>query len=135
MQLRKCCNHPYLLPNAESEPFEVAEHLVAASSKLVLLDKLLAEILPKGEKVLIFSGFTRMLDILEDFMQLRGFKCTSFTCAKASSITNALAPQTLASMEALPAPVARSISSSSSRRTARTRSSSSRLAPEDSELT
>lgn len=97
MQLRKCCNHPYifpslpsfllvtkltfdlshsyLLPNAESEPFEVAEHLVAASSKLVLLDKLLAEILPKGEKVLIFSGFTRMLDILEDFMQLRGFKC------------------------------------------------------------
>ncbi|KAL8276276.1 hypothetical protein RQP46_011304 [Phenoliferia psychrophenolica] len=73
MQLRKCCNHPYLLPNAESEPFEVAEHLVAASSKLVLLDKLLADILPKGEKVLIFSGFTKMLDILEDFMQLRGF--------------------------------------------------------------
>ena len=78
MQLRKCCNHPYLLPNAESEPFEVAEHIVAASSKLVLLDKLLAEILPKGEKVLIFSGFTRMLDILEDFMQLRGFKCAFF---------------------------------------------------------
>lgn len=50
MQLRKCCNHPYLLPNAESEPFEVAEHLVSASSKLVLLDKLLADILPKGEK-------------------------------------------------------------------------------------
>ena len=75
MQLRKCCNHPYLLPNAESEPFEVAEHLVAASSKLVLLDKLLADILPKGEKVLIFSGFTRMLDILEDHMGLRGYKC------------------------------------------------------------
>ena len=81
------------MPHAESEPFEVAEHLVAASSKLVLLDKLLADILPKGEKgeyqasnisgeeslltpllVLIFSGFTKMLDILEDFMQLRGFK-------------------------------------------------------------
>ncbi|KAM0788448.1 hypothetical protein ACM66B_001582 [Microbotryomycetes sp. NB124-2] len=74
MQLRKCCNHPYLLPNAESEPFEVAEHIVAASSKLVLLDKLLADIIPKGEKVLIFSGFTRMLDILEDFMGLRGYK-------------------------------------------------------------
>ncbi|KAK4058436.1 hypothetical protein OIO90_000595 [Microbotryomycetes sp. JL221] len=74
MQLRKCCNHPYLLPNAESEPFEVAEHLVAASSKLVLLDKLLADVVPKGEKVLIFSGFTRMLDILEDFMGLRGYK-------------------------------------------------------------
>lgn len=78
MQLRKCCNHPYLLPNAESEPFEVAEHLVAASSKLVLLDKLLADIVPKGEKVLIFSGFTRMLDILEDFMGLRGYNCESW---------------------------------------------------------
>ncbi len=66
----------YLLPNAESEPFEVAEHIVAASSKLILLDKLLADILPKGEKVLVFSGFTRMLDILEDFANLRGFKCT-----------------------------------------------------------
>jgi SWI/SNF-related matrix-associated actin-dependent regulator of chromatin subfamily A member 5 len=75
MQLRKCCNHPYLLPNAESEPFEVAEHLVTASSKLVLLDKILGDILPKGEKVLIFSGFTRMLDILEDFMHLRGYTC------------------------------------------------------------
>ncbi|KAI5479678.1 nucleosome remodeling complex ATPase subunit (Snf2h) [Pseudohyphozyma bogoriensis] len=74
MQLRKVCNHPYLLPNAEAEPFEVAEHIVAASSKLVLLDKLLADILPRGEKVLIFSGFTRMLDILEDFMSLRGIK-------------------------------------------------------------
>lgn len=39
------------------------------------LDKLLAEIIPKGEKVLIFSGFTMMLNILEDFMQLRSYKC------------------------------------------------------------
>ncbi|GAA5946579.1 hypothetical protein JCM3765_000305 [Sporobolomyces pararoseus] len=74
MQLRKVCNHPYLLPGAESEPFEVAEHIVQASSKLVVLDKLLNSIIPKGEKVLIFSQFTMMLDILEDFMQLRGHK-------------------------------------------------------------
>ncbi|GAA6009228.1 hypothetical protein JCM11491_004237 [Sporobolomyces phaffii] len=74
IQLRKTCNHPYLLPDAESEPFEVAEHIVVASSKLVLLDKLLATIVPRGEKVLIFSGFTSMLDILEDFMHLRGYK-------------------------------------------------------------
>ncbi|GAA5963892.1 hypothetical protein JCM21900_003969 [Sporobolomyces salmonicolor] len=74
MQLRKTCSHPYLLPNAEAEPFEVAEHIVAASSKLIALDKLLKDILPKGERVLIFSGFTRMLDILEDHMHLRGYK-------------------------------------------------------------
>jgi len=75
MQLRKVSCHPYLLPNAEAEPFEIAEHIVAASSKLMALDKLLAEIIPKGEKVLIFSGFTMMLNILEDFMQLRSYKC------------------------------------------------------------
>lgn len=80
----------YLLPNAESEPFEVAEHLVAASSKLVLLDKLLGDIIPKGEKVLIFSGFTRMLDILEDFMQLRGFKCKSLLAADACGLSEGL---------------------------------------------
>ncbi|GAA5869471.1 hypothetical protein JCM16303_000482 [Sporobolomyces ruberrimus] len=74
MQLRKVCDHPYLLPGAESEPFEVAEHIVAASSKLIVLDKLLASIIPKGEKVLIFSGFTMMLDILEDFLHLRDYK-------------------------------------------------------------
>ncbi|GAA5887357.1 hypothetical protein JCM6882_002504 [Rhodosporidiobolus microsporus] len=73
IQLRKTCCHPYLLPNSEPEPFEIDESIVAASGKLILLDKLLKENLPKGERVLIFSGFTRMLDILEDYMTLRGF--------------------------------------------------------------
>ena len=71
MQLRKVCDHPYLLPNAEPEPYAIGEHLVASSSKLMLLDKLLANILPKGEHVLIFSQWTNMLDLLEDFMALR----------------------------------------------------------------
>ncbi|CAH7667124.1 ISWI chromatin-remodeling complex ATPase ISW2 [Phakopsora pachyrhizi] len=72
MQLRKVCDHPYLIPGSEDEPFEIAEHLVNVSSKLALLDKLLASELPKGKKVLIFSQFTKMLDILEDFLTLRG---------------------------------------------------------------
>ena len=46
---------PYLLPNAEPSPYALGEHVPAASSKLVFLDKLLADILPKGERVLIFS--------------------------------------------------------------------------------
>ncbi|KAL8279227.1 hypothetical protein RQP46_008264 [Phenoliferia psychrophenolica] len=73
MQLRQCCDHPYILPDAEQEPFEVAEHIVASSSKLILLDKLLADLVPKKRKVLIFSGFTRMLDLVEDFLTLRGY--------------------------------------------------------------
>ena len=74
MQLRKVCDHPYLLPNAEPEPYAIGEHLVASSSKLMLLDKLLADILPKGERVLIFSQWTNMFDLIEDFMALRGIR-------------------------------------------------------------
>lgn len=71
MQLRRVCDHPYMLPDAEPEPYRPGEHLVASSSKLILLDKLLADILPKGERVLVFSQWTNMLDLLEDFLTLR----------------------------------------------------------------
>ncbi|KAF8636103.1 hypothetical protein AX17_003808 [Amanita inopinata Kibby_2008] len=71
LQLRKVCDHPYLLPDAEPEPYVLGEHLVAASSKLIVIDKLLANIIPQGERVLIFSQWTKMLDLLEDFLALR----------------------------------------------------------------
>ncbi|KAF4588526.1 hypothetical protein EYR40_010078 [Pleurotus pulmonarius] len=57
LQLRKVCDHPYLLPGAEPEPYYLGEHLIASSSKLMVIDKLLADILPKGDRVLIFSDF------------------------------------------------------------------------------
>ncbi|VTJ72582.1 Hypothetical predicted protein [Marmota monax] len=41
-QLRKCVDHPYLFDGVEPEPFEVGHHLIEASGKLHLLDKLLA---------------------------------------------------------------------------------------------
>lgn len=71
LQLRLVCDHPYLLPNAEPEPYQIGEHLVAASSKLIVIDKLLEDLLPKGERVIIFSQWTKMLELLEEFMQLR----------------------------------------------------------------
>jgi SWI/SNF-related matrix-associated actin-dependent regulator of chromatin subfamily A member 5 len=43
------------------DPFVNGEHIVAASSKLIIIDKLLADILPKGEQILIFS--VRVLSI------------------------------------------------------------------------
>ena len=74
MQLRKCCNHPYLFPNVEDRSLPVlGEHLVGACGKLVLLDKLLTRLRDKGHRVLIFSQMTRMLDILEDFMVMRAY--------------------------------------------------------------
>ena len=48
-------NSPYLLPNAEPEPYDIAEHIVSASSKMIAIDKILADVLPKGERVLIYS--------------------------------------------------------------------------------
>jgi SWI/SNF-related matrix-associated actin-dependent regulator of chromatin subfamily A member 5 len=49
-----------MLPDAEPEPYFIGEHLVAASSKLVAIDKILADVLPKGDRVLIFSVCTSL---------------------------------------------------------------------------
>ena len=49
MQLRKCCNHPYLFQGAEpGPPFLAGEHLVENSGKMVLLDKLLRKLKERG---------------------------------------------------------------------------------------
>ncbi|XP_045400792.1 chromodomain-helicase-DNA-binding protein 1-like [Lemur catta] len=72
-QLRKCVDHPYLFDGVEPEPFEVGEHLIEASGKLHLLDKLLAFLYSRGHRVLLFSQMTQMLDILQDYMDYRGY--------------------------------------------------------------
>lgn len=41
---------------------------------MLILDKLLVRLKSQGHRVLIFSLFTRMLDILEDFLRFRGYK-------------------------------------------------------------
>ncbi|CAL5219362.1 g1181 [Coccomyxa viridis] len=75
MQLRKCCNHPYLFQGAEpGPPFTTGDHLIENSGKLVLLDKLLPKLQSRNSRVLIFSQMTRLLDILEDYCLYRGFK-------------------------------------------------------------
>lgn len=73
MQLRKCVNHPYLFDGVEPEPFEMGEHLVEASGKLSLLDSMLAYLQEGGHRVLLFSQMTRMLDILQDYLEYRGY--------------------------------------------------------------
>ncbi|OON20498.1 protein, SNF2 family [Opisthorchis viverrini] len=86
MQLRKCVDHPYLFDGVEPEPFELGDHLILASSKLVLLDLLLDYLYNPFEqhqtstrhvgpvhKVLIFSQMTRMLDIVQDYLTLKGY--------------------------------------------------------------
>jgi superfamily II DNA or RNA helicase len=75
MQLRKCCNHPYLFDGAEpGPPYTTDIHLVDNAAKMVVLDKLLARLKANGSRVLLFSQMSRMLDIFEDYCGWRGFE-------------------------------------------------------------
>ncbi|KAL2530390.1 chromatin remodeling factor17 [Forsythia ovata] len=75
MQLRKCCNHPYLFQGAEpGPPYTTGDHLIENAGKMVLLDKLLPKLKERDSRVLIFSQMTRLLDILEDYLMFRGYQ-------------------------------------------------------------
>ena len=54
MQLRKCCNHPYLLEyplDSATMQYRVDEDVVRTSGKMVVLDQLLPELKKRGHKV------------------------------------------------------------------------------------
>ncbi|EWM24038.1 putative chromatin remodelling complex atpase chain, partial [Nannochloropsis gaditana] len=73
MQLRKACNHPYLFTGVEDRTLDpLGDHVIKNCGKMYLLDKLLKKLKEKGHRVLVFCQMTRMLDILEDFMYMRG---------------------------------------------------------------
>ncbi|KAK6803870.1 hypothetical protein RDI58_001654 [Solanum bulbocastanum] len=72
MQLRKCCNHPYLFV-AEYNIYR-KEEIVRASGKFELLDRLLPKLRRAGHRVLLFSQMTRLMDILEVYLQVHDFK-------------------------------------------------------------
>lgn len=81
MQLRKCCNHLFLLNGVEEEfrktqdpSLDEGDLLAKTSGKLVLLDKLLPRLKAEGHRVLLFSQFKIMLDILEDYLDARSMK-------------------------------------------------------------
>jgi SWI/SNF-related matrix-associated actin-dependent regulator of chromatin subfamily A member 5 len=79
MQLRKVCCHPFLFGEEASREAIAAhggnraEALIASSGKLTALDSMLPRLRAGGHKVLIFSQFTLMLDMLEEFCDARGF--------------------------------------------------------------
>lgn len=72
MQLRKCLCHPFVYSREIEERTEVAavshRNLVEASAKLSLLELLLPKLKARGHRVLIFSQFLDMLNIVEDFL-------------------------------------------------------------------
>uniref|UniRef100_A0A671M0T6 Chromodomain-helicase-DNA-binding protein 4-like n=1 Tax=Sinocyclocheilus anshuiensis TaxID=1608454 RepID=A0A671M0T6_9TELE len=80
MDLKKCCNHPYLFPVAAMEAAKMpngmyeGSALTKSSGKLLLLHKMLRKLKEGGHRVLIFSQMTKMLDLLEDFLENEGYK-------------------------------------------------------------
>ncbi|CAD6887025.1 unnamed protein product [Tilletia laevis] len=70
MQLRKICCHPFLFDwpvDRDAGVKVVNEDLIHASGKMLMLNRLLDALFARGHKVLIFSQFTTMLDIMEDW--------------------------------------------------------------------
>jgi hypothetical protein len=87
MELKKVCNHPFLFENARAEAERAGassggyetdnktlRDLVRHSGKMVVLDKLLRKMKEKGHRCLIFTQMVRVLDLLGEYLVLRGFR-------------------------------------------------------------
>ena len=76
-QLRKAANHPYLFPGAETpnpdDPESPTAEIIEASGKMKVLDKLLPMLQERGHRVVLFSQYTRTLDILSDYLNWKGY--------------------------------------------------------------
>ncbi|KAI5074233.1 hypothetical protein GOP47_0010194 [Adiantum capillus-veneris] len=77
MELRKLCNHPFLCNGLQEdivsklklqEVDKTSAALSVSSGKMMLLDKLLPMLKNAGHRVLLFSQFAIMLDLLEDYL-------------------------------------------------------------------
>ncbi|QPG76886.1 hypothetical protein FOA43_004280 [Brettanomyces nanus] len=80
-ELKKASNHPYLFDGVEdrvlaqtgsSSRENIFRGLIMTSGKMVLLDQLLNKLKRDGHRVLIFSQMVRMLDIIGDYLSLKG---------------------------------------------------------------
>lgn len=79
MELRNICNHPYLsqLHSEETEKVLPPHYLpivVRFCGKLEMLDRILPKLKAANHKVLFFSTMTRLLDVMEDYLEWKGYK-------------------------------------------------------------
>ena len=74
MQLRLVCNSPHHFSWPWAPDADPDETLVTESGKMIMLDRLVSYLFKKGHKVILFSQFSKQLDILEDWATiLRGW--------------------------------------------------------------
>ncbi|KAK8660697.1 hypothetical protein V6N13_051612 [Hibiscus sabdariffa] len=77
MELRKLCCHPYMLEGVEpviEDANEAHKLLLESSGKLQLLDKMMIKLKEQGHRVLIYSQFQHMLDLLEDYCTYKNWQ-------------------------------------------------------------
>lgn len=81
MELKKVSNHPYMFHGAEDRVLagstrreDQIKGLITSSGKMMLLDQLLAKLKKDNHRVLIFSQMVKMLDILGDYLRVRGYQ-------------------------------------------------------------
>lgn len=70
MQLRLACNTPHLFSWPWSTDSEIDSTLITASGKISLLERLVPPLLSSGHKIIIFSQFSKQLDILQDWANI-----------------------------------------------------------------
>lgn len=76
IQLRKNCNHPDLLESAfdGSYLYPPVNQIVEQCGKFRLLDRLVGKLFARQHKVLIFSQWTKILDIIDYYFSETGFE-------------------------------------------------------------
>ncbi len=81
MELKKVSNHPYMFPGVEERVLKGSTRredqikgLITSSGKMMLLDQLLAKLKKDNHRVLIFSQMVKMLDLLSDYLRVRGYQ-------------------------------------------------------------
>ncbi|GLJ38996.1 hypothetical protein SUGI_0794870 [Cryptomeria japonica] len=72
IELRKVCNHPFLSYDFYGK--YTNDYLVRTCGKLWVLDRVLIKLHSAGHRVLLFSTMTKLLDILEEYLQWRDLK-------------------------------------------------------------
>ncbi|KAI9784544.1 MAG: hypothetical protein M1816_000810 [Peltula sp. TS41687] len=81
-ELKKVSNHPYIftanaeerLLNGSTRREDRLKSIVTSSGKMMLLDQLLTKLKKDNHRVLIFSQMVKMLNILSEYMSLRGYQ-------------------------------------------------------------
>ncbi|KEH30647.1 class II histone deacetylase complex subunit 2 and 3 protein [Medicago truncatula] len=76
IQLRKVCNHPDLLESVfdGSYFYPPVNEIIGKCGKFQLVDRLLERLFARNHKVLIFSQWTKVPDIMDYYFSEKGFK-------------------------------------------------------------